>query len=89
MYKYSVSVRAYYVCCQRRGFDLTTQASCIEAAQDLLDHPTRSAGKGTATELFRAGGLGVYQIYARLGETVDLDRIRNLCERFDRTLHMI
>ena len=86
MYKFSVSVRAYYTGL-RRGYDLTTAAGCIAAADDLLDHPCSGAGKRTVTELYRAGGLGVYQIYKRLGESKSPEDIRNLCEIFDWMLH--
>jgi hypothetical protein len=86
MYKFSVSVRAYYVGL-RRDYDLTTTAGCIAAADDLLDHPCSGAGKRTITELYRAGGLGVYQIYKRLGESKSPEDIRNLCEYFDQMLH--
>ena len=75
MYKFSVSVRAYHISL-RRGYDLTTAAGCIAAADDLLDHPCTGAGKRTVTELYRAGGLGVYQIYKRLGESKSLEDIR-------------
>lgn len=86
MYKFSVSVRAYYIGL-RRGYDLTTAAGCIAAADDLLDHPCSGAGKRTVTELYRAGGLGVYQIYKRLGGSKSPADIRNACERFDWMLH--
>lgn len=87
MYKYSVSVRAYWVGL-KRGYNLTTQAGCIEAAEDLLDHPCAGGGKRTVTELFRAGGLGVYQIYKRLGETKSPEEIKKMCERIDYELHI-
>jgi hypothetical protein len=86
MYKYSVSVRAYYIGLLR-GYNLTTSAGCIAAAEDLLIHPASSAGKRVITELYRAGGLGVYQIYKRLGETKSPEEIRALCERYDMMLH--
>lgn len=86
MYKYSVSVRAYYIGL-RRGYDLTSAAGCIAAADDLLIYPTTSAGKRVITELYRAGGLGVYQIYKRLGETKSPEEIKGLCEKYDKMLH--
>jgi len=86
MFKFSVSVRAYHVSL-KRGYDLTTAAGCIAAADDLLNHPCSGAGKRTITELYRAGGLGVYQIYKRLGESKSPEDIRNLCEFFDWRLH--
>ena len=84
MYKFAFSVRAYYVGL-RRSYDLTTAAGCIAAADDLLVHPCNGAGKKTITELYRAGGLGVYQIAALLDKNPE--EVRTLCERFDNTLH--
>jgi len=87
MYKFSVSVRAYWVG-RKRGYNLTTQAGCIEAAEDLLRRPCVGGGKRTVTELFRAGGLGACQIYKRLGGTRSLEEIKRLCERIDYELHV-
>ena len=84
MYKFNFSVRAYGIG-RKRCYDLTTAAGCIAAANDLLAHPCNGAGKGTITELFRAGGLGVYQIAARLGKSPEEVRVR--CERLDYALH--
>lgn len=89
MYKYSVSVRAYWVGV-RRGYNLTTQAGCIEAAEDLLKRPCVGGGKRTVTELFRAGGLGVCQICKRLGtkNPEEIKRVKSLCSRIDYELHV-
>lgn len=84
MYKFSVSVRAYHVGI-RRGYDLNTAAGCIAAANDLIKHPCSTAGKRTITELYRAGGLGVYQIAKLVGKNPE--DVRNLCTRFDDMLH--
>lgn len=84
MYKFAISVRTYLVGV-RRGYDLNTAAGCIAAANDLINHPHRGAGKRTLTELYRAGGLGVYQI-AKLVDKSPED-VRNMCNRIDYMLH--
>lgn len=84
MYKFTVSVRADNIG-RKHQYDFTTAAGCIAAANDLLTHPCSGAGKGTITELFRAGGLGVYQIAARLSKNPEEVRVR--CERLDYALH--
>lgn len=84
MYKFSFSVRTYCIG-QRHGYNLTTAAGCIAAADDLLINPRNGAGKKTITEFYRAGGLGVYQIAARIEK--DPEYVKSVCERFDRMLH--
>ena len=90
MFKFSLSVRAYNTA---RKFGLphfedwnrlpseAMQAACLKAADNIR-------GKKTAVELYRAGGLGVYQIAQIMhSEDVSIDCIRALCERFDKMLH--
>ncbi len=84
MYKFSFSVRAYNIGL-KRGYNLTTAAGCIAAANDLMIHHCSGAGKKTITELLRAGGLGVYQIAARIEKNPESVKI--ICERLDRMLH--
>ena len=84
MYKFSFSVRAYNIGL-KRGYNLTTATGCIAAANDLLINPCSGAGKKTITELYRAGGMGVYQIAARVDKKPEY--VKNICERFDRMLH--
>lgn len=84
MYKFAISVRTYLVG-NRRGYDLNTAAGCISAANDLINNPHRGAGKRTLTELYRAGGLGVYQI-AKLVDKSPED-VRDMCNRIDYMLH--
>ena len=84
MYKFSFSVRTYYIGL-KHGYNLTTAAGCIAAANDLIINPRNGAGKKTITELYRAGGLGVYQIAARIEKNPEY--VKNVCERFDRMLH--
>ena len=82
MYKFSFSVRTYYIG-QRHGYNLTTAAGCIAAANDLLIN--HKAGKKTVTELFRAGGMGVYQIAVKIEK--EPAHVKIMCERLDRMLH--
>ena len=82
MYKFSFSVRTYCIG-QRYGYNLTTAAGCIAAANDLLIN--HKAGKKTITELFRAGGMGVYQIAVKIGK--ESAHVKITCERVDRMLH--
>lgn len=82
MYKFSFSVRTYCIG-QRYGYNLTTAAGCIAAANDLIIH--HESSKRIMTELYRAGGLGVYQIAAKIGKNPESVKI--MCERLDRMLH--
>ena len=82
MYKFSFSVRAYNIGL-KRGYNLTTAAGCIAAADDLLIN--HESAKRAMTELYRAGGLGVYQIATRIGKSPEFVKI--MCERLDRALH--
>lgn len=94
MYKYSLSVRAYHT---GRKYGLPSfeewdklpsevmQAACLKAADSVL---ANRRGKRTAIELYRAAGLGVYQIdLIMCGEGVDVDYIRKICGRVDKYLH--
>ena len=94
MYKFSLSVRAYHT---GRKYGLPSfevwnslsseimQAACLRAADSAL---ANHRGKRTAIELYRAAGLGVYQISLTMfAEGVDIDYIRRTCERFDKNLH--
>lgn len=42
-----------------------------------------NAGRKVATELYRAAGLGVYNIYEKLNGKVEVDKIRCWCEYID------
>lgn len=94
MYKFSLSVRAYHT---SRRYGLPSfeewnklpsevmQAACLKAADSVL---ANRRGKKTAIELYRAAGLGVYQIgLIMCGEGVNIDHVRRLCMQFDKTLH--
>lgn len=82
MYKFSFSVRTYCIG-QKYGYNLTTAAGCIAAANDLLIN--HKAGKKTVTELYRAGGMGVYQIAVKIGK--EPAHVKIMCEHLDRMLH--
>ena len=94
MYKFSMSVRSYHT---GRKYGLpcfeewnevpfeAMQAICLKAADNVL---INHRGKRTAIELYRAAGLGIYQIASiMINEDVDIAYICKLCEQFDRTLH--
>ena len=56
-------------------------------AEDMADLVVvgliRNAGLKVATELYRGAGLGVYNIYEKLGGRVEVDKIRCWCEYID------
>ena len=94
MYKFSLSVRAYHTA---RKYGLphfeewkalpaeTMRAACLKAADGVLSN---RRGYRTAIELYRAGGLGVYQIALIMcGEGVSLDKVRMVCGQVDTRLH--
>lgn len=92
MYKFGLSVRAYN---EGRKFGLphfedwhktpenVMRLACIEAGKLVLQH---HRGKKTAIELFRAGGLGALNIINAIPD-FDANRIHELCEKYDYTLH--
>ena len=57
--------------------------ACIAAANDLLINH-KSCGK-TVTELYRASGMGVYQIAVKIGK--EPAQVKIMCERLDWMLH--
>lgn len=94
MYKFSLSIRAYHM---GRLYGLPNweewtvlpaeemQAACIKAAESVL---ANRRGKKTAVELFRAGGLGVYNIALIMcGEDFTIEKIRMVCDKVDSELH--
>ena len=94
MYKFSLSIRAYNMG-RRYGLprweDWSSlpaeemQAACIKAAENVLAY---RRGKKTAVELFRAGGLGVYNIALIMcGEDFPIEKIRMVCDKVDFELH--
>lgn len=94
MYKFSLSVRAYHNA-RRYGLpcfeewaampDDTMRAACLKAADSVL---ANRRGYRTAIELYRAAGLGVYNIgLIMCGEGVDIDKVRMVCNQIDERLH--
>lgn len=91
MFKFSFSVRAYYVARYYgfphfedwSGYPARILATHAAIAGRLALHAHK--GKKTVVELLRASGLGVY----RIADTVSLPigRVRELCNHFDMTLH--
>lgn len=94
MYKFSLSVRAYHTA-RRYGLPSwelwrelsaeTMRETCRKAADSVL---ANKRGYRTAIELYRAAGLGVYNISLIMcGEGVDIDKVRMVCQQVDQRLH--
>ena len=94
MYKFSLSVRAYHMG-RRYGLPCfeewttlsadTMREACRKAADNVL---TNRHAKKTAIELYRAAGLGVYNIgLIMCGEGVSIDKVRMVCNQVDQRLH--
>jgi hypothetical protein len=94
MYRFSLSVRAYHTGCRYglphwKDWNALSanemQTACIKAAESVL---ANRRSKKTAIELFRAGGLGVYNIALIMcGEGVTVEQVRMVCDRIDSKLH--
>lgn len=94
MFKYAMSVRAYHegrkygLPCVDDWFrtpDNVMALACKEAAIQVLAH---HRGKKTAVELFRASGMGVYNIALLMTvEGMTVEQVTELCNRFDQSLH--
>lgn len=80
------TVRTYNIL-RRYHIHVWSAADAIEIADECLRGMYRNAGRSMAAELYRAAGLGLYQIYQRLDGKMDLDRLRNLLEVFDHNFH--
>ena len=94
MYKFSLSVRAYSHA-RRYGLpsfeewaavsDDTLRKACHKAADSVL---ANKRGHRTAIELYRAAGLGVYNIgLIMCGEGVSIDKVHMVCNQVDERLH--
>lgn len=83
MFKFAFTVRTYYTCL-RFYFVPTCAEECILIGDmERMTNPRPSAR--FLTEMYRAGGMGVYQIQDRIGYSVE--RIRSRCEFLDKNLH--
>ena len=82
----SWTVRLYNILL-RNQFTVTNAAEAIAIGDKCTTGMVRNGGKKCAVELYRAAGLGAYQIHKRLGYQMPFDRIKYLCERFDISLH--
>lgn len=92
MYKFSLSARAYHTA-RRYGLPHfeewstlpadTMREACRRAADSVF---ANKRGLRTAIELYRAAGLGVYNISLTM-YCVDLDKIRMVCNQVDQRLH--
>jgi hypothetical protein len=94
MYKFSLSVRAYHAA-RRYGLPSfeewgalpadTMRAACLKAADSVF---ASRRGYRTAIELYRAAGLGVYNIgLIMCGAGIDINKVRMICNQVDKRLH--
>lgn len=92
MYKYSFTVRGYNVG-RRYGLPHYSEwqaranempALCLAIGDSILRH---KKGLKTAAEMYRAAGLGVYEIFNRLEGQISLERLKALCSDLDYELH--
>lgn len=81
------SVRTYNFLL-RDKIDMDSREAVLAYADRIRDKKVRLAGRKTATELYRAAGLGVYPIVKRMNYEMDIDRVKLYCEHLDRyTFH--
>ena len=84
MFKFAFTVRAYNTC-RRFYFIPNCAEECILIGDlELMENPRASAR--FITEMYRAGGMGVYQIKERIGKN-SIEEIRDYCEYLDNLLH--
>ena len=77
------SVRTYSII-MRDGYKVESAAEAEALALKIMRHEVRSAGRRIATELFRAAGYDVNQIYQALNGEVNLDAVRQWVEWIDK-----
>lgn len=80
----SWTVRTYNVLMRNR-LSVWSAEDAVDVADAVMRGHYRNGGKKMAAELYRAAGLGVYEIARRTSKTVE--EIRNLCEWLDLSLH--
>lgn len=77
------SVRTYNFIL-RYGMEIETQEQAISAGNLVMEGKIRNAGLKCAIELYRAGGLGVYQIEKKLNYRKSHEAVVNECNYLDR-----
>lgn len=91
------SVRTYNAL-RRSNIHVTCAEDAVQVGNLAIRGRIRNAGIMTAIELYRAGGLGVYEILNRVNYELIVNRgrdawsietIRALCEDFDRLFHSV
>lgn len=91
------SVRTYNVL-RRGNIHITCAEEAVHVGNLALRRGIRNAGIMTAIELYRAGGLGAYEIFSRVNYELihyrgrapwNMETIRSLCEDFDRMFHNV
>ena len=85
------TVRTYYIL-RKNHLEPTCAQECIVIADNWCGY--KNAGMRFAVELYRAAGLGAYNIYDRLWATspdlihpMSLEKVKFLCGKFDVSLH--
>lgn len=73
----------------RDKVNMDSFTAVLAYAERIRNGKVRLAGRKTAVELYRACGLGVYNIAAKMNtDTWDLNRVKWYCEHLDRyTFH--
>ena len=90
------SVRTYNAL-RRNNIHVTCAENAVQVGNLAIRGYIRNAGIMTAIELYRAGGLGAYEILNRVNcelfhrkrEMWSIEKVRALCEDFDRLFHNV
>ena len=77
------SVRTYNIL-MRNKLEVETPEQAIAAGNLIMEGKIRNAGLKCATELYRAAGLGVYQIVRLLNYQRSINLVQAWCEYLDR-----
>ena len=90
------SVRTYNAL-RRGNIHVTCAQEAVHVGNLAIRGRIRNAGIMTAIELYRAGGLGAYEILDRVNcelfhrgrDPWSIETVRALCEDFDRLFHNV
>lgn len=70
-----------------RDIYVINDRDCLEVADGIVAGEIGGCGLKMAMELYRAGGLGIYPIYERLGGRMSLEAVCKYCDILDTELH--
>ena len=76
------TVRTYHIL-GRYHLEARTADEALEAARLAEQGKLRNAGLAFRAEMYRAAGLGVYEIARKLDGRKSIEEIRTLCNRLD------